>query len=241
MPLFVLIFLLIFPYVSDATTWVKTEVNDPIIEGETCSVYQPASYGGYIYHWSSKYDQVFWPHITKNGIWSCQKSGFTALIGDFKGMSSSEVQQIKAYLRDNPPKDDSIQSKLVLLEDIYKMRNMDDSFNNKLLRILARWYQSLEELDKANKYRQRALDGIILALKKNLSETQKIEYLYLAANYTRQFGMNEVSDTYLTQLDSVIEDFENNDEAGYAEYIKKLSLDTEYIKNGGVIDPEVPE
>lgn len=241
MHLLVLTFLLMFCYCSTATTWTRTEVNDPILKGEKCTVHQPASYGGYIYHWPSKYDQVYWPDTTKNGLWFCQKSGFTALIGDFNGISNPEIELIRAYLRDNAPKDDSIQSKLVLLEGVYALRKTDDSFDNMLLRILARWYQSLGNLDKANNYRKKALDGIVLALQKDLEKIQKIEYLYLAANYSRQFGMNKASDDYLRNLASAIEDFENTDESGYASYIKKLSMDTQYIKAGGVLDPEIPE
>ncbi|TPV60629.1 hypothetical protein FJ444_03095, partial [Aestuariibacter sp. GS-14] len=33
---------------ATATTWVESEVDDPILTGETCHVSEPASYGSYV-------------------------------------------------------------------------------------------------------------------------------------------------------------------------------------------------
>jgi len=229
------------PVIVQATTWGESEVDDPILEGKKCSVHEPASYGSYIYNWASKYDQVFWPLTDQHGIWFCKESGFTAFIGDFSEISPSEVAKIKGYLLKNPPADSTIETKLEFLEKIYSLRVTDEAFNNRLLRALARWHQDLGNLDKANNYRKEALAGIELSLRGELGEIQRLEYLYLAASYTRQFGDEKASENYLSKLNSSLGEVEGEDAKGFAEYLKKLSTDTEYIKAGGVLDPELPE
>ncbi len=227
--------------VAKATTWGESEVDDPIFEGEKCSVHEPASYGGYIYSWPSKYDQVFWPLTDHHGIWFCEKSGFTAFIGDFSELSPTEVTKIKGYLLKNPPKDSSIQTKLSLLEEFYSIRNTDKAFNNRLLRVLARWYQNLEDIDKANTYRKEAFSSIQLQLKGELDEYQRLEYLYLAANYSKQFGDQKASDKYISELISSIGNVNSENTKGFAEYLQELYPDTNHIIEGGVLDPVLPE
>ena len=241
MKLAVFLFFLSLPVAVPATTWGEVEVDDPIFEGKKCSVHEPASYGSYIYSWPSKYDQVFWPITEKNGIWFCEESGFTAFIGDFSEITDSEVEMIKDYLINNPPQDSSIETQLAYLEKLYSFRVINDAFENRLLRVLARWNQELGNLDKANQYRKEALKGIELSLEEKLDENRNLEYLYLAANYTRQFGDEKKSDHYLSQLRSLIEQVESENAKGFAEYLKELSLDTVYIKAAGALDPEVPE
>jgi hypothetical protein len=244
MKLALFIFMMVLSSLTRATTWGESEVDDPIFEGETCSVHEPLSYGSYIYSWPSKYDQVFWPLIDPHGIWFCEKSGFTAFIGDFSELSASEVTKIRAFLLENPPKDSSIQTKLSLLKEIYSFRNTDTAFNNLLLRVLARWYQNLEEFDKANAYRREAFSAIQLRLKGELDEYQRLEYLYLAANYSRQSGDEDASDKYISeliQLISSVDSTESESAKDLAQYLKELYPDTNYIQEGGMLDPELPE
>jgi hypothetical protein len=222
-----------------ATTWGESEVDDPVFNEEKCSVHKPASYGGYIYNWPSKYDQVFWPLTDQNGIWFCNKSGFTAFIGDFDSLNSEEVERITVYLLNNPPKNNEITTKLNLLENIYELRDKDDAFRNLLLRVLARWYQELGDVNKANKYRKKAYTDILLHLKKSLDEFKRLEYLYLAANYSRQFGDIEMSDKYILELNSLFETDKSEKTKDFAEYLKNIVSDTSLIKEGGVLDPEI--
>lgn len=233
--------LALIPLVTNATTWGASEVEDPIQKGQMCSVYEPASYGGYIYSWPSKYDQVFWPLTEEYGIWFCEKSGFTALIGDFESLTADEAQQIKQFLADNPPKDSSLQTKLFLLEKLYSMRQKDSAFANRLLRILARWNQQLGNLAKADEYRKVAFDSIKLRLADGLDGYQKLEYLYLAANYSKQFGDNDSAEKYLGLLQQAIEQTVDENVQGFAEYLSDLMQETKFITQGGELDPVVPE
>jgi len=234
-------YFILFYSATHATTWRDLEADDPVFQGEKCSVLVPESYGSYIYSWPSKYDQIFWPLTDENGIWFCYNSGVTAFIDDFSGLSSEEVKRIKSYLEKHPPKNQDINTKLELLEKIYALRDTDDTFKNKFLRVLARWHQQLGNNDKANIYRDAAFRGIQSSLKGKLSEINRLEYLYLAANYSRQFGEVEQSDTYLAELTSYMEATQSEEAKGYSEYLREFISDTKLIKIGGKLDPELSE
>jgi len=241
MKLKILYLLLLFPIYIYATTWGESEVADPILKGEICKVQEPMSFGGYIYAWPSKYDQVFWPLTDENGIWFCEKSGFIAFIGDFKNLNSNEIDKIKKYLKNNPPKKRDIKTKLLLLENIYALRDTNKRFKNHLLRVLARWYQNLGDYEKANALRKMALIDIKKQLEGKLDELNQLEYLYLAANYSRQLGDQNASDIYFNKLNQSIDAIQKEEVKDFAEYLKKFMNDTKFIKNGGAIDPKVPK
>lgn len=231
---------IVLSFQLQATTWADTEVDDPIATGSKCSVYEPMSWGGYIYSWPEKYDQVFWPTTVENGIWFCNRSGYAAFVGDFKNLSDSERKNIEAFLSSEYKGDNTIKTKLVLLEKIYELRNKDDNFKNYLLRVLARWYQNIGEQDTANHYREKALQGIEYSLKGELPEQLRLEYYYIAANYSRQLSNISASKYYEKQLMAGIENLKDYKLKGFTKYLKKLIEDTSKIKPGGKLDP-VPE
>jgi hypothetical protein len=207
---------------SHSTTWEYDIVQDPILDSAKCLVQSPASFGGYIYEWPGKHDQVFWPLTEEDGIWFCNESGFTSLVNDFKDISREEKYQISIYLKENYNKTSNIEEKLKLLEGIYSIRKKDEHDKNLLLRVLARWYQNIGKFDTSNAYRKKALAGIEISLRGNLQEQKKVEYLYLASAYSHIFrdSMNCVK--YSHQLDSIISDTncivtENN-----KEYFRRL-------------------
>jgi len=226
-----------FAFQVQATTWDESEVGDPILPGELCKVNQPMSWGSYIYNWDSKYDQVFWPNTEGMGIWSCEKSGFVALLGDFEGMSATEIKAIKQYLLQHPATETGIKAKLELMEQLYALRDTSSHFKNYLLRLLARWYQQLEDVDKANLYRRSAYAGIRVALQGELDEFTRLEYLYLAANYARQFGDAGASDQFLLELTELTASLKDEKARNFAAYLQELLPDTRRITEGGVLDP----
>jgi len=232
-----LIFFLLAPAAGFATTWGDKEVDDPIAAGSTCKVHEPVSYGSYIYNWPSKYDQVFWPFTDPDGIWHCEKSGFTALIGDFSHITPPEKDAISRYLQANYHGSAPIDDQLRLLAGIYELRHKDDAFNNHLFRVLARWYQELGQSDRAAAYRRRALLGMQQSLKGQIPEGQRLEYLYLAANYTRFFGDTQASDRYIEELHAAVKHLKDGKLAGFAEYLSQLVKETPRIKPGKILDP----
>lgn len=225
-----------------ATTWGESEVPDPILTSKKCNVHSPMSYGGYIYQWPSKYDQIFWPYTDQNGIWFCEHSGFISFMSDFDKISKSEKKSIAKYLKQSFKGKKDIKSKLELLEKIYQLRNKDEEFKNRLTRTLAYWYEQLKNIEKANSYRKTALTEIEQYLKQDISEARKFEYLYLAANYHRQFGNPESSDKYLKLLRTKISKQEKDNKLkDFADYLLKLSEDTQYITPDGVLMPKIPK
>jgi hypothetical protein len=232
-----ILFSLLFAGVTHGTTWGTEEVDDPLIAGAKCSVESPMSFGGYIYQWPSKYDQVFWPMTEESGIWFCEKSGFTAFIGDFGGLTDTEREAIRIFLAGNFTGNADIRKKLELLDGIYKLRNKDNRFRNMLLRVLARWHQDLEEYEKANEYRRIALEQIRAQLKGELPEQVRLEYLYVACNY-EVFLEGLDPERCVGKVRDALDSTSDDELSGYAEYLKELIEETPKIKPGNKIDPE---
>ena len=219
-------------------TWGHTEVPDPTDETKTCQVRTPNSYGGYIYQWPEKYDQVFWPYTDPDGIWYCEESGFISFIGDFDGMTKGELEKIAAYLKGiDQPAGDPV-STLSHLEKIYSMRKMGNRSHIHLLRVLAYRHEVLGFVKKANSYRARALEEIEKELKGDIGALIEIEYLFVAANYHRQSGNVKASDAYLIKLDKALGKVTDPGSVGYLEHIKSLTEKTLLITPGGKLCPD---
>lgn len=226
---------------SFAASWTTVEVDDPMRQGAKCSVQQPTEPAAHVYQAASRYDQVFWPLTDTNGIWHCERSGFTAFIGDFDNLSATEVTRIAEYLSSKSAHAQGMIAKLEMLEAIYLLRDSDNILRNKLQRVLARWYQELGELDKANRYRSQALRGIQQSLSGTLQQPQRLEYLYVAANYSRQLGQAAASKQYLAQLDAALREVQDQQLFGFRDYLAALATHTPYIAAGGKLDPILPK
>lgn len=232
------LFFLFFVFSLHATTWGEAEVDDPFSAGNQCKVSQPMSYGSYIYQWDSKYDQVFWPYTDPNAIWYCESSGYVAFMQEFKKLSDKDKLNIQKYLQDNPLNEVSSQSIQKQLKTLYAIRQFDERTRNRHLRVFAQLHQKSKEYTQANEYRKLAYQDIISRLEEPLDEIQKIEYLYLAANYSRQFGLIKESDDYLTQVEFQISITKTKDAKAFADYIQALIPETKNISTGGSIVPK---
>lgn len=222
----------------------ETKVDDPILPGKTCSVQDWSSYGSYIYHFPSKYDLVFWPLTTDEWTWHCEHSGFTAFGRDFD-LTDKERQAIADYLATAYDGEADEKHRLTLLEGVYGLRDKDAHFRNKLLRVLARRYQDLGNLDRANAYRSIAWQQMKDLLRTDLEPLRRLEYLYLSANYARQAGDTSAIDRYLQTLKeesaSVTKDLENKPEEleGQVEYLLQAASETVLITPGGRLEPDL--
>lgn len=223
-----------------ATTWSQTEVDDPIVKDAKCTVAGPASYGSYIYGWPSKYDQVFWPATEEGGIWFCSESGFTAFLGDFDDISDAQRASIAAYLATAYARSDAVshRKKLELLEGCYALRAGSTEQRLKMLRALAYQYEELGDQASADSRRRTILALVLAALDTELKHAQRLEYLFVAAAYQREFGQTEASDASLTQLRAQLEKSDNKDLANYVEYLRELMADVPRIEPGGKLAPE---
>ena len=230
----------------NATTWAETTRNDPILEREKCSVFIPTSYGSYVYALPSKYDLVFWPFIDSNSIWFCKKSGFISFMGDFEEMPAAEKKVIAAYLKDNyvqQRKALSLRDRLLLLEKLYALRKMDESSRIRILRIFAYYYESeLNDQLAARKYREMALGKIKQALSADIDNAARIDYLFVAAAYEREFGNIKSSDSYVKLLNEVLSVNRDEKLKNYIDYIQSLIKDIPRITPGGVLAPaDIPQ
>lgn len=225
-----------------AHTFMETEVEDPILPGKTCSVHEVTSYGSYIYHGPSKYDLVFWPMTVDEGTWHCEHSGFTALANDFD-LTDKERHAIGDYLASAYDGETDAELRLALLEGVYGLRDKDAHFRNMLLRMLARRYQDLGHIDKANAYRLTAWQQMKELLKTDLEPRRRFEYLLISANYARQAGDAVASDEYLQALHDegakAKEGLEDQHElVGQVDYLLAAAADTVQITPGGQLEPD---
>ncbi len=238
------VLLALLPLKVSSTTWGEpTSVADPILKGAKCAVQEPMSSGSYIYHWPSKYDQVFWPLTDPSGIWFCRKSGFTAFIGDFE-LSAAERASLSAHLpqvyekpvRDRP----DIGRLLELLQQSYSQRQTSRESQIRLLRVLAYYNDAeLQDYAAATGFRRQALAMIEEELlQASLEEVLKLEYLFVASAYYRELGEVEKSDQMLLDLETALRDVGDEKVKGYAEYLSSLKKDLSHIAPGGPLAPE---
>lgn len=219
-----------------ATTWAPERVEDPVMNRATCEVQSPMSSGSYIYRWPSKYDHVFWPIGDEAGIWFCEDSGFTALMGDFDGVTDAERSAIRAYLAEHYTGSADLGTKLALMEGIYALRDKDAAFRNMLLRALARWHQDLGDFDKANDYRRQALAQIRTLLEGELPAETRLEYLYVSCNY-EVFLEGADAQACVARLRAALDTTTDEALSGYVDYLRELVEDTPRIRPGDRLDP----
>ena len=225
---------------ANATKWAESFVDDPIMQGSKCSVYEVLSSGSYIYDWPSKYDQIFFPYTSSAAIWFCKESGYISFMRDFDNVTAEEKIKISNYLKANPQINiRSLLSKLKLLETIYSLREVSLELSNKNKRILAYLYEQKDKIELANSLRRSALLEINELLTAELTKYKRLEYLYVAANYERQLGNISNSDLRLKTLKNEIENINSEELKWFGSYLSKLATDTLRIKPGGKLEPIV--
>ena len=78
------------------------------------------------------------------------------------------------------------------------------------------------EIELANGYRRKALVDIEKDLKEDIGGYKKLEYLYLAANYKRQFGNSAKSDAYVGALEVAIKELKDDMDASIEQNINEM-------------------
>jgi len=232
------ILILLVAFNTHATSWKEHKVDDPIKSGSECLVNNVRSFGGYVYDWPSKYDQIFFPYTSSLAIWFCNDSGFIAFIGDFDNITAAEKTKISEYLQENPPLNiKSLFSKLKLLEKIYSFRTLSAESSNTQKRVFAYLYEQINEFETANKFRSAALRDIYQLLNTDLATHKRLEYFYIAANYERQLGNIVNSKLALSRLLKEIESIKDDELKSFGNYLLNLSKETPFIEPGGKLAP----
>lgn len=223
-----------------ATTWVSDTVKDPV-SGESCTVNTPGSFGGYVYQWPEKYDQVFWPLTDPMGIWVCTASGFATYIGDV-ALEEGEKRAIAAFLKDAPrlPEKAPLAAKLERLEAIYALRQLAPDARARIQRAIAYQYEADGQQGKADALRASA--GAIISSRLQdpaIAPDLRLQYLFVSANYARERGDVAEADRQLealaSQLASAAKDEKLKD---YAEYLGALVAPSRNIVPGGALAPQ---
>ena len=227
--------------IAHATTWTEPQpIADPVRSGATCPVQSPSSWGTYVFHWASKYDQVFWPRTDPKGIWFCPESGYTAFMGDFE-LTPNEKAAVTTELATfyQPIKQATLNDKLVLLEKNYAARNQNANGKISLLRVLAYYHEAdLKDFDGAAAFRRKALEMIEGALSGDLQPSKRMEYLFVSAVYYREFGETEKSRESATKLKQALKENKDSELDGLVEYFTELSPEIDRIEPGGPLIPD---
>lgn len=222
-----------------ATTWGDDKIKDPVT-GRSCKVQSPMSSGSYIYHWPEKYEQVFWPLTDRNGIWVCPGSGFAAFIGDID-LDDAEKSRISDFLRDAPPLPKNPEAAQILerLESVYGLRTLDPDERSRILRALAHHHEVTGSQGNADALRRQA--GVIMEDRladAGLEPELRLQYLFVTANYAREFGRTDEADSKFEQLSSLLTEVADGDALnGYAQYLRELMASARTISPGGVLAP----
>ena len=215
---------LFHPSLATATSLLPGTVPDPIGEGE-CVGSSPAGWGSYIYHATSKFDQVFWPATDPQAIWFCPSTGFVAFWEDLDNLDSSETELIRDYLFEHfkPGEMPSLRRKLELPESLYSLRDNDPAFDNWLQRVLAYLYESeVGDPEKAREYRRKALEGARALLDRGVQGKDRLQYLFLASRYEQLFGNAAEAKKLEAELRETMERLPDSEEKAFGEYLLGL-------------------
>lgn len=225
---------------AQATTWVSDTVKDPV-SGKSCTVNTPGSFGGYVYQWPEKYDQVFWPLTDPMGIWVCTVSGFATFIGDVE-LDEGEKRAIAAFLEDAPrlPEEAPLAAKLERLEAIYALRQLTPDVRARIQRAIAYQYEADGQQGKADALRAAAGQLIASRLQDPaLAPDLRLQYLFVAANYARERGDVAESDRQLEALASLLAAAAKDETLkDYADYLGALVPPSRRIVPGGALAPQ---
>lgn len=223
------------------TKWTEKSLPDPILPGAKCEVATPGSFGSAIYEAPSKFDQVFWPITSPDGIWFCRQSGFAAFVGDFVGIDAEQRSAIAGFLaatyktqRRRP----ELPELLALLEGCYVQRRLAPRQQITVLRALAYQHEQMGNLPAAESRRSEALDLILAQLESDtLEPPQRLEYLFVASVYSRWFRENSESGKFLKTLREALKHPDAAVPESYAKYLRELVKDVPRVRSGGRLAP----
>lgn len=225
---------------ATATTWGETTIVDPV-SGKPCKVSTPASMGSYVYEWPEKYDQVFFPVTASDGIWACD-SGFASMIGDIN-LSADERQRITAYLQGPAQADGGVKDivgRLRRAESLYALRDLQPERRALIHRILAYDFENMAgDADRAAFHRRAALEIMLGRLAdETLSLATRMEYVFVSANYLREFGDTARAERLYSQLEWLVTQSAGSEVESYALYLQSLLASARTITPGGRLAPE---
>jgi hypothetical protein len=220
---------------ATATTWVEAKVRDPV-SGRTVEVYEPASFGSYIYSWPGKEDQVFWPFTDEAWLRFNPKSGYGAFGEDFESLEGEALERVKAWLADHydrrkPPR--TRLEKLAWLEQLYELRGVDDDFRCFYYRLMAFEYSESDPAASLE-YVRKALPLLERQLVIATNADERLPVLYLLGEYHRRLGDAALARDFFDQARAVTYTDEEGVEHVGSEYFNQLIEEREALGPGVV-------
>jgi uncharacterized protein (DUF2225 family) len=227
----------------NATTWFPAKHTCPICKHE--NEYQEiGSYGGYIYHWPSKYQYVYWPLTDSPSIYCCPDCRFSTYMWDFDSIPENKIDTLKVYLTtvklDQKFKDYldiPITSRLEIAENVYKILGRDTEFWCKFYRVMGYHYDENKNETKANTARLKSLGLANQMLTDSLYFGQEKENLFIIAAMYNYTGRKDSALVYLDKADLKVyqnKNWKDDNVKGFNEYMTGLiSQYREFIKKEG--------
>ena len=184
---------------ASATMFIRVEKRDPI-SGETVTVHDVVSYGGYIYDAPSKYDQVFWPYTDEPWILFCPGTGYASFGDDFEELTEEETTRLSLWLKENydpSEKATTHREKLDWAERVYAQREKDNEFWCHFYRLQA--YMCRDDAGTSLAHVRKALPLLEEKLQKAPQGMARIRVLFLLGEYHRRLGDEQQSRRHFHQ------------------------------------------
>lgn len=195
--------LFLMTYNVSATTWFPVEHTCPICKHK--HKYQEiGSYGGYIYHWPSKYQYVYWPLTDLPSVYCCPKCHFSTYMWDFDSIPENKVDTLTKFLAtaklDKEYKDYvdiPMTTRLEIAENVYKILGRDNEFWCKFNRVKGYHYDQEKNNDNAKGSRLKSLNFARLMLSDSTYLGQEKEIVVIIAAMHNFTGQKDSALVYL--------------------------------------------
>jgi len=186
----------------NATTWSPKERTCPLCshKGEYWAI---GSYGGYIYHWESKYQYIYWPLTESPSVYCCTKCYFSVYMWDFNSVPEHKIEPLKKYLatvktekKHKDYLDIPMTTRLEIAENVYKILERDKEFWCRFYRVMGYHYDA-KNIAKAKESRITALNIAKEMLLDTLYISQAKEILFIIAAMYNFIGEKDNALLYL--------------------------------------------
>ncbi|KOR32690.1 hypothetical protein TI05_05690 [Achromatium sp. WMS3] len=199
----ILLIIMMLNSIVYATTWRLSHKTDPLT-GDSVSCQEITSFGGYIYHWPSKYDLVFWPWTSSQWIIMNKRNGYAAFNSHFEKVPDAQKPALRKWLAanydpQNPPS--SHKEKLLWLEKVYSQRHKNDEFWSHFYRIMVYIHRDDENIAKV--YIKKTLPLLEKSLQSASNVHKQLEALYLLGEYHLRLKNFKQAKEYFEQVKQI--------------------------------------
>jgi hypothetical protein len=133
--------------------------------GEENTFYGFAGWGGYAYHYASKFQMVFFPHTYPTSLWTCKKCHYTAWIGDFQHLPPEKIVAVRKAVEGAPliPEFKEYEkapmaARLAVAERVYRELDKDDLFWSYFYQVKGYHLGLCRQIEEARQARLKARD-----------------------------------------------------------------------------------